>query len=243
MCPTPHIAQRTATLFLVLPWLTRPRPVSDGLACLAQLVQRPGYQDVIGPGVSAFTIGFTNGWEPNWPAIVRQTGMDLAWAKKRCDIIVFRVDGSALRLHPSSSGKEAILTHTQQPNLWDPDDPHVRTGGRIHQAADACQEHAFSDNISAPNAYATLSAVLGGTGHRASLDVTEGRAFAWKRFLQARPDGVTLLSYDVRSVRAMWWRQCPCLEVRVHAYDDPVWISLNGRSAKFHWPSEQPRGA
>ena len=122
---------------------------------------------------------------------------------------------------------------------WDVDRPHAQTAGGVHQSPAGCQEHVFVDGMSAKQAYQRFTEILSGAAQPAAhwgrrIPLTDGELFAWKRFLQARPEGRRLLDNEIVSVLAYYWFGHPCLEIAWSGTDDLVWITLDGRHAKFH---------
>jgi hypothetical protein len=97
------------------------------------LSHHPQSEELIGDGVIRFEIRFLNGWDPNMK-------------QPRCDFVVHRANGTAARLHPSSTKPGQIITGClddwvapghQRPSLLTRDTAGVAEHGQhIHGAAE-----------------------------------------------------------------------------------------------------------
>jgi hypothetical protein len=71
----------------------------------AYISSHPEADKVVGPGIWRASARFLNFLEPNW----RKLALPGTYGKQRCDFVFERIDGTAVRVHPSEK-KEAKLT-------------------------------------------------------------------------------------------------------------------------------------
>ena len=106
-------------------------------------------------------------------------------------------DGTAVRLHPQSSGKEAHPIFGKRSD-WMPDHQTAETRGDVQLASGACIGHGYVDGVSASQAYKLARALL--QDDAAQHELWDSDAFPCRRFLMNNPTGRSLLEETVDRV-------------------------------------------
>jgi len=161
-------------------------------------------REVVGPGVGRVELRFLATYDWNL-------------MQNRCDFVLFRVDGSGVRLHPSSK-KDAVPVIAVNPAVWFIGGGAVGPIGEVGWAnPDAPQGQVFRevsqhDHVSQKEAQAFLlrKVMRAEENHwrfgEFTQDITDQRTFPWIAYIAGfRQDvGIALLRREVTKVMVVW---------------------------------------
>ena len=199
------------------------------------LCQHPMAQEIIGSGVWKFECRFLNGWEPNAAKLM----LPPPFGQHRFDFVVHRIDGKAVRMHPSAKADAKVIVGDFESWRWG--GARASTPG----AAQSVKQGLTFDTLGRvdvlSNANALERAMIlhrEATCAEVNMDDWEldllGDPFAWDRWLLGRPWGAKLVEQTISTMSICMHNGSFCITVITNTYPDaPRHITLGPSGSRL----------